>query len=78
MNYIEDFHTKYSWKSLMSYNGVEIVSEAKQIEAEIIKYGCKLLDSRLIVGAWGTLVREYQIPTMSRLHHQVKIIVHYH
>jgi ribulose-5-phosphate 4-epimerase/fuculose-1-phosphate aldolase len=39
----------------MSYNGVEIVVETKQIKAEIIKYGCMLLDSRLIVGTWGNL-----------------------
>jgi L-fuculose-phosphate aldolase len=39
----------------MSYNGVEIVSEANQIKTEIIKYGCMLLDSKLIVGTWGNL-----------------------
>lgn len=39
----------------MSYNGVNILLKTKQIKAEIIKYGCMLLDSGLIVGTWGNL-----------------------
>lgn len=35
--------------------GWEIVLEIKHIKSEIIKYGCMLLDSGLIVGTWGNL-----------------------